>query len=209
MGASDGEPDQQPIHDEALSAFEVDATEVTVFAWWACVQAGRCTAPNTGADCNWGRPDREDNPVNCVDLAQSNAFCGWAGKRLPTEAEWEFAARGAEGRRYPWGDANPGAQLCWKRFDMAWGKVEGTCPVGTHLSGDTPTGIHDLAGNVWEWTSSRYCPYGAPSCTRNEIAIRGGSRGSSSNQSVRSTARSGLAPTERSSQVGLRCVKSI
>src|SRR5262249_22284856 len=107
--------------------------------------------------CNYGVPGRGDHPINCVDWLQADAFCKAYGKRLPTEEEWEWAARGgARGTTYPWGDEPPGKQVCWdgEGSELGKGSRQLTCAVGSHRAGDSPLGIHDLAGNVWEWTSS-------------------------------------------------------
>jgi formylglycine-generating enzyme required for sulfatase activity len=136
-----------------------------VAAYASCVRCGPCSSAATTADwptipddvrakrsvsCNGGRTDRHDHPVNCVDWEQSGVFCRAQGKRLPTDEEWEWAARGeGQGRTYPWGNAAPDLQVCWS------GKQErdGTCAVGSFPEGDAPGGIHDLAGNVSEWTT--------------------------------------------------------
>lgn len=139
-----------------VQPFLLDVTAVTVAAYEACARAGRCTAPQSGGDCNWGRADRMKHPVNCVDWQQAMAYCAAVGKRLPTEEEREWAARGAErGTKYPWGDDEPRNQLCWDGGDVrrrAGGL--GTCEVGGFPKGDSPQGLKDLAGNVWEWTST-------------------------------------------------------
>jgi formylglycine-generating enzyme required for sulfatase activity len=101
--------------------------------------------------CNGARRDRLDHPVNCVDWAQSSTYCRAVGKRLPTEQEWEWAARGGDqSRAYPWGYRAPASQLCWSGAE----KRMSTCSVGSFPAGDALGGIHDLAGNVGEWTST-------------------------------------------------------
>jgi formylglycine-generating enzyme required for sulfatase activity len=168
-----GEP-TGPLHDvvtyHSVDPFLLDVTEVTAAAYGACVAAGRCRSAETvewdaitRADratysqyCNRQRADRADHPANCVDWGQAAAYCAWAGKRLPSEAEWEWAARdGERGTRYPWGSAPPGERACWngEGSDAVAGRRAGTCPVGSHPAGDSPAGAKDLAGNVWEWTS--------------------------------------------------------
>jgi formylglycine-generating enzyme required for sulfatase activity len=200
MGSKDGYADERPVHKVDVAAFEMDETEVTVAAYKACVDAGKCTAPNTDGLCNWGKPDRDRHPVNCVDWEQSKAFCEWAGKRLPSEEEWEYAARGKEGRNNPWGNDELGGQLCWKRS-------EGTCVVGSHPSGDTPTGLKDMAGNVWEWTSSGYSEdYNKNRAISIRVA-RGGSWGYGYALVLRSSHRSGYEPPARNADLGLRCAR--
>lgn len=131
-----------------MKPFCLDLTEVTVDAYAACVASGTCTAPKaSGAFCNWGASGKGNHPINCVAWSQATAFCSAEHKRLPTEEEWVWAARGGNrgAYAYPWGNAEPRAQLCWKRVD------EGTCAVGSFAAGDNPWGVHDLAGNVSEW----------------------------------------------------------
>jgi formylglycine-generating enzyme required for sulfatase activity len=140
-----------PRTNVVVSSFWIDSSEVTVGHFRECVELAACTRPDTGGDCNFStdREDREQHPVNCVDHAQARDFCYWAAKRLPTEEEWEFAARGpgASPRTFPWGEADPLDRVCWQRSD-------GTCPVGSFPAGDTPLGISDMAGNVRELTST-------------------------------------------------------
>jgi formylglycine-generating enzyme required for sulfatase activity len=154
-------------HTVTVAPFSIDKTEVTVAQFAACVRVGACTPPrfpagtcksSKSADCaqdcniNLG-PAFAQHPMNCVTWAAATAFCRWAGKRLPTEIEWERAARGGDGRRYPWGKALPGKQLCWNHSDV---RVDKTCPVGAFPAGASPYGVLDMAGNVEEWTSTSY-----------------------------------------------------
>src|SRR5205085_165588 len=125
---------------------------------WRSWKSGSCTAPNTGGACNWGS-GRDDHPVNCVDWNQASAFCKWAGGRLLSEEEREYVASGgSEARTYPWGNDEPGARVCWdgEGSDAGKGNRKTTCPVGSHKAGDSKWGVHDLAGNVYDWTSSDY-----------------------------------------------------
>ena len=102
-----------PPHTVELAAYELDVTETTVAQYRACVDAHGCDAEKLNAHdtCNWGKTGKDDHPVNCVDWNQAEAFCKWAGKRLPTAEEWEAAAHGSTGYRYPWGNDAPGSQL--------------------------------------------------------------------------------------------------
>ena len=134
------------IHDQksvTLPSFCMDRTEVTVIAYKACVDAGICTTPGPG---NWGKRGKDNHPINSVSWFQASAFCKWNGKRLPSEEEWEYAARGNLPSEYPWGNDPPEGRAC---FPDA-----GTCPVGSYPSGDSPFGVKDMSGNVWEWTTS-------------------------------------------------------
>jgi formylglycine-generating enzyme required for sulfatase activity len=138
-----------------VEAFQLDVTEVTVGAYEACVSAGRCQPPGTGGECDWGKPGRQSRPVNCVEWSQANAYCDFVGKRLPTEDEWEWAAGGADRKTtYPWGNERPANRVCWDGPGNER-KARGfytTCDVGAFPAGDSPQGVKDLAGNVWEWT---------------------------------------------------------
>ncbi len=117
---------------------------------------------------------RSNHPINCVDWNQANAYCTSVGKRLPTEEDWEYAARGTAGNEYPWGNTPaPSNQLCWNGTgnDLGQGNRRSTCPVGSYPAGNTPLG---LAGNVWEWTSSGYsADYSAARDTASRV-FRGG-----------------------------------
>jgi formylglycine-generating enzyme required for sulfatase activity len=184
----------------------VDTTEVTVDAYTACVRAGRCSADHLGEwstdgakftkdpKCNYGVAGRGNHPINCVDWQQAESYCHAEGKRLPSEEEWEWAARGAtQARVYPWGGDAPAAQLCWSGVQ----KREGTCAVGSFAQGDAPGGIHDLAGNVWEWTSSSWDA---------DHVYRGGSWHSEVATHPRAAERSRGSAPYRLYFVGFRCV---
>jgi formylglycine-generating enzyme required for sulfatase activity len=219
MGAADGEgsDDERPIHLVAVAAFCMQTTEVTVAAYAACVSAGGCTAAVENEDsrlglleddgCNAGKAEHTNHPVNCVDWEQSVAYCRWLGGRLPTEEEWEYGARGTDGRTYPWGNDAPSSQLCWRRAEGELSKWLGTCAVGSFSSGDSPFGLHDMAGNVWEWTSSRYCPYGNPSCADPYRVIRGGDWIRHAPSYYRATTRGWASDSGGSFGVGIRCAR--
>jgi formylglycine-generating enzyme required for sulfatase activity len=208
MGSADGQDAEKPAHRMTVASFALDVTEVTVGAYEACVQGGGCSQPGTDQFCNWGQSGKSRHPINCVDWNQATAFCSWARKRLPTEEEWELAARGTEGRTYPWGAAGPGNQLCWKGSGAS-----GTCEVGSHASGATPTGLQDMAGNVWEWTSSQKCPYTSSGYDMNKCdsvrISRGGGWGSGDAAWVRGALRNAHAPAYRNGGVGFRCARAL
>lgn len=163
----DHEKDQLPAHCMQVASFYLDRTEVTVSAYRQCVKAGSCQASDssekcsmtTGTQpgckaCNWGKPDHDNHPINCVSWDQATHFCNWLGRRLPTETEFEYAMRGPQSSQYAWGNDQPisNKQLCYQQL------AEGTCPVAQFpptLRGQLdPNGVFDLGGNVWEYTSS-------------------------------------------------------
>jgi formylglycine-generating enzyme required for sulfatase activity len=138
--------DEKPQHTVTLSAFEIDKTEVTQDQYAACVASKACSPPECDWDCT-----KADYPATCVERAQAQSFCAWAGKRLPTEAEWEKAARGTDGRIYPWGNDAPD---CSHANLAGCGDV--AQPVGSHPNGASPYGALDMAGNVVEMVSDWY-----------------------------------------------------
>lgn len=158
MGArGEGEGDERPMHAVTLEAFDLDETEVTNEDYARCVRARVCTAPDPrsatlnhyGNDQRFRRPRQ---PVSSIDQGQARRYCHWVGRRLPTEAEFERAARGDDGRRFPWGNDRPTRE----HAVFSQGVTE---DVATHPLGRGPYGHHDLTGNVWEWSSDRYDPF--------------------------------------------------
>ena len=166
MGSETGQSDERPPRDVWIDAFQIDRFEVSVSEYADCVREGGCGRPYSGGAafvmdfestfCNWGNPQRQNHPMNCVNWFEAKAFCGWAGKRLPREAEWEKAARGTDGRTYPWGDEQPD---CDRAVIDAGGDGCGrdsTWPVGSKPMGASPYGVEDMSGNVWEWVEDWY-----------------------------------------------------
>src|SRR5580692_1933085 len=165
MGSDAQDARFSPAHKVDVAAFEMDKTLVTNAAYKACMDAGGCTKPRKQEShpelCNLEATGKDNHPANCIPHAEAEAYCKWAKKRLPTEEEWEYAARGSEGRMWPWGDTEPtDDQVCYKRGEMPGPprrerlKLQGTCEVGTHPSSNTPLGLQDMAGNTEEWTSN-------------------------------------------------------
>lgn len=140
--------DEKPMRTVFVSAFEIDVTEVNQEQYGACVASGDCDPPMCEWDC-----ERTSNPASCVTWDQAKMFCAWAAKRLPTEAEWEKAARGTDGRKYPWGNEEPTCE----RANMT-GCGEKAAAVGSHPDGASPYGVHDMAGNQVEMLSDWYDP---------------------------------------------------
>jgi formylglycine-generating enzyme required for sulfatase activity len=206
---SDEREDERPVHAVAVASFCMDLTEVTVAAYAACVSRGACTRPEDGPPrCNGAKADRQDHPINCVDWDQASTYCKAQDGRLPTEEEWEYAARGgSRGRRYPWGDEPPGNQLCWvgESSEQKQGRGAVSCPVGEHPAGDSAQGLHDMAGGVWEWTSSHYCPYQDARCNNEDYVIRGGGWADSRPALVRAASRLTMAGSLVTYDVGVRC----
>jgi sulfatase modifying factor 1 len=153
--------------------------------------------------CNEGITDRGEHPMNCVSADQASAFCRAQDKRLPTEEEWEWAARaedrvppwGNKVRNFPWGNDLPASQLCWSRPLPR----DGTCKVGSFPDGDTPDGIHDLAGNVQEWTSS--------SAEGGYRVYRGSSWRGKYATDLYVAGRLWASPQARGAWLGFRCAK--
>jgi formylglycine-generating enzyme required for sulfatase activity len=212
VGATDLS-DASPVHEVSLNAFSIDRTEVTVTQYAQCVDAGVCTPPRglttyEGAFCTWSnRRALPAHPVNCVDWHQASQFCQWSGKRLPIEEEWEYAARGGDFRKYPWGNDDPQrGSLCWDRGGSTY-----TCPVASVPTDVGPSGVYDLAGNVEEWTASRYCPYSNPTCGAERVVIRGGNSGFRSYgpflDQVRTARRRPASPNSYDQNKGFRCAK--
>lgn len=214
MGSNEGYYNHKPLHEVTLPSFEMDDTEVTVAAYQACVRAGACSpaASKCCTSCNWSEPGREQHPINCVEWTQARAYCEWVGKRLPVEEEWEYAARGPDGRSYPWGEADPGGQLCWNGEGNDAGKRNrhSTCVVGSYPA-DSPFGLHDMAGNVSEWTSTEYCDSYAEerNCCEARV-VRGGAWHCDRADGILVTGRGGsFKPSDEHSSVGFRCARSL
>jgi len=211
-----------------LSPFSIDRVEVTVAAWRACVQAGACSpAPLAVADERFLKPNL---PITSVTWGEAAAYCGWRGARLPTEAEWERAARGTDGRVWPWGNVLKPNAFNHGRFaapddagsdfialirpDASDGATF-LSPVGAHPDGASPDGIYDMAGNVMEWTADYYRPESPQSSSvvnphGPDAGAMRSLRGGSWRQPpffARTSYREAAAPDTRSTEVGFRCVR--
>lgn len=211
MGDPDGLPGERTVHRETVAPFCMDATEVTVAGYAACVAKKRCfarTEDSQGSDayCGWKKAGADDRPINCATWADADDYCRWAGKRLPTEAEWEYAARGVEGRAYPWGSAAPSLDVCWNRVRNNKGfpsdYADSTCPVGRDGGDRTPQGISDLGGNVSEWTATLSRDPGVAPGAR---IIRGGAWSSTDARFLRAAHRHAEPSTVRHDSLGFRC----
>jgi formylglycine-generating enzyme len=209
--------DEQLVHPVTIAEFEMVKTEVTVQQYRVCVDAGHCSEPDIDTYCNWGQCDRDDHPINCVDWDQARDFCTFVGGRLPTEAEWEYAARsGGKDITYPWGDEEA---TCERAImdDGAVGCGQGrTWSVCSKPAGNSDQGLCDLVGNVWEWTEDCWHDSynGAPSdgsawvdnCEKPARVVRGGSWYVDSPYFLRAAHRGWVVSTLRRFYLGFRCV---
>ncbi len=213
MGNESGTAEEKPVHQVHLSSFQIDRYEVTVGEYRDFVASTKhqtsAEAANEPITRTWrvdDIPSRWENPVRFVSWWDSDAYCRWKGGRLPTEAEWEYAARGTDGRLYPWG------------FDFDPSRVPSgdTAPVGFY-NGPSPFGVYDMSGNVWEWTDDWFDPtfYGSspvdnphPPRVTDQKTIRGGGFNSTP-QDLMVTRRIHNFPTTYHPDVGFRCVYGI
>jgi formylglycine-generating enzyme required for sulfatase activity len=204
MGSPDGvgSAAEHPQHRVSVAAFAMDVTEVTVADYARCVSAGACSQANAdNGFCNYGKSDKASHPINCVDWSQATAYCGWAGKRLPTEEEWEYAARGTDGRTFPWGFSAPSGRLCWDRYKSK----QGTCAVGSFPP--ALFGLRDMAGNVAEWTSNHYSGGQDKNGAIELRRARGGTWRVDSAALVRAAEIYTNLRAYRGSDVGFRCAR--
>jgi formylglycine-generating enzyme required for sulfatase activity len=218
MGSTSASTTELRAHSVSVGPFDIDVTEVTVAAYKACVAANACTPATEDKDgsqdmCTWFQRNPA-LPINCISPPQGEDFCKWAGKRLPTEAEWEFAARGTDGRLYAWGSDAPLDQLCWSgasKFKTTTRGQVNTCPVSSHPLDRSPFGALDMAGNVSEWTSSGFCDFNPEPCAPSPgmRVHRGGNHFDTGPEMVRATYRIREAALWGYTQVGARCARSV
>ena len=209
---------EMPMHSVVLDSFWIDQTEVTFGQYQQCLNAGECDALGCPEESQEGS---EYYPAVCVTWGQAAAYCEWADARLPTEAEWEYAARGLDRRRYPWGDDLEGTYLnyCDKNCDLRKRDEEfddgyvGSAPVGSYPLGASWVGALDMAGNVWEmvadWNGEyppekQVNPAGPP--TGGRKVARGGSWHASPDH-VRSALRTHMGPDDSVDHAGFRCAQ--
>lgn len=218
MGSSISEH-EGPLRQVYVDDFWIDEMEIVVVQYSDCVADGACSEPESGSNCNWHTPGRDNHPINCVTWFQAKEFCSWSGGRLPTEAEWEKATRGTSGQTYPWG--NVPAPNC-KHVVMADYGVGGpgcgtgsTMEVGSRPLSTSPYGAQDMAGNVSEWVADRFGPYN-PEETNNPRGeetgalrvLRGGSWEHSNTSFLRAAYRVGAPPSIGLTFAGFRCVRT-
>lgn len=209
MGSNRGEINEQPIQTLYLASFYMDKYEVTNAQYRACVSVKVCDPP--GDTTYYQNAGYTDHPVTFVDWYMAEAYCVWRGARLPTEAEWEKAARGIQEVAYPWGDT---IDCSYTNYRGENGHCVGdSLPVGSYESGKSVFGIYDLAGNVLEWVSSAYADYPYdPNDGREGLnisslrVIRGGSWNNKETE-VRTTTRAWAIPSRAEFDFGFRCAK--
>ena len=238
------EADEIPGRMTWVDGYRIDETEVTVEQYAACVAAGACKAdgvklsrpkgkgpPRPSEYCNWKESGREKHPMNCVTWYEAGDYCRWLGGRLPSEDEWERAARGLSIRRYPWGEAEPeegdmpvanlaDGHLAKLKASMEGieGYVDGhaaTAPVGSYPAGRSALGALDMAGNVWEWTKTAYEPYlgnhdtGVAALARGDTPVIRGGSWTNLAQRVRCANRADCVPWARDPAMGFRCAADL
>jgi eukaryotic-like serine/threonine-protein kinase len=257
MGSSDPTFDLwKPPHKVTIDTFCIDINEVTAGDYKACSDIGECQRPDPIPDypktsnisdeqhwanrkvvaefCNFGKEDRARHPINCVSWEFSDGYCKYKKARLPTEAEWEYAARGSDGRKYPWGE-EPGDHLHMNAAGPEYTKWEkehsfkptprmfetddgfvGTAPVGSFLKGKTKFGANDFIGNVWEWTGDWFEVYKAEEATNptgvpagERKAIRGGGFNGGNWLWLNPAFRYHQLATASAPGIGFRCAMSL
>lgn len=245
MGSDNGDSDEKPVHSVTLDSFWIDRTEVTDAAFKKFVADTRYrtdaekigsgyvfdASKNTWNDtqgADWQHPrgpgsnlnGRDDHPVVLVSWNDANAYCQWTGGQLPTEAQWEYAARGPQNYTYPWGNTFQGTQLnfCDKNCSLTYADktvddgYADIAPVGSYPSGISWVDALDLAGNVWEWVHDWYGPYSAalqanptgPNSGTYRV-LRGGSWSAPGGDARTANRATGL-PVNRRTNIGFRCV---
>jgi formylglycine-generating enzyme required for sulfatase activity len=198
MGSNDGEEDEGPARKVYVDSFWIDQTEVSTTQYHRCVAEKGCLLPDqlsSATRASYYLTDGYENyPVVFVNWRSANAYCAWAGGRLPSEAEWEKAARGTDGRKYPWGNTSPDSSRM--NFNN---QVGDTTPVGSYSAGASPYGALDMSGNVWEWVGDMF--------NAQYMGHRGGSWDFGA-LAARSANRGGDKPDSAYYNLGFRCANS-
>jgi formylglycine-generating enzyme required for sulfatase activity len=224
MGDDEAEDDhEKPAHEVNVPTFEITRSEITVLQYSECYGEGICTEPEIGSRFNWEVNENVAHPVNGVTWEMAVAFCSFVEARLPSEAEWEYAARsGGQDLVYPWGDQTPTCDYCvMNEGGMGCGEM-GTWPGCSMSGGHTEHGLCDMTGNVYEWIADYwYDTYiGAPSDGSAwdtplfpeyaERVLRGGGYQDPADHSIlRTTGRIGRNESESQPDLGFRCARDV
>ncbi len=239
MGSESGPADEQPSHYVTQRwPFALDRTEVSVADFGACVRVGVCSAPApmTASDplesdlhCNWAKETQEKHPMNCVDWNAARRYCEWAGKRLPTEAEWEYAARGTSEGDFVWGAKWPPPADVGNFADESSRELQGDGAVLSgytdHFATTSPVrasrtntfGVIGMSGNVQEWVEDAYSPtayvkgesFEPLLTTGTDRVVRGGSWRTGTRDGLRAATRTSQPPSWRSTALGFRCAMTL
>jgi formylglycine-generating enzyme required for sulfatase activity len=212
-----GDEDEQPAHRVSINSFRMDRYETTNAMYEAFAKATERAAPHRWV--NGAYPEgKADHPVVYVDWHDADAFCRWAGKRFPTEAEWERAARGTDARRFPWGNDFSTSKANTPQYWLTKHEPGNTMPAGSFPQGRSPEGLEDMAGNVYEWVADWYQPYPGNTVAnvhygvKNKV-LRGGSwydclsYGCGLSSPVYN--RSRFAPEIKNKGFGFRCAQDV
>lgn len=210
IGSKYGALDEQPVHEVCLDAFWIGQTEVTNNEYRSCVDAGQCSPPHRLT--YYGSPDYADHPVVYIDWRQARDYATWVGGVLPTEAQWEYAARGPDSWEYPWGETFD-CQLANIGGSSSCDGYSSSAPAGNFTGGASWVGALDMSGNVWEWTSTAYrdYPYRVddgredPDDPEAQRVVRGGSWATRSG--ARAAYRNWYIPNFRELNIGFRVVR--
>lgn len=226
MGSDNGEPDERPVHQVFLDSYYIDQYEVTNASYRECISAKACDVPNSRIYFDYSR--YAQYPVTYVSWNMARTYCEWRGARLPTEAEWEKAARGTGGSIYPWGNIFDGSYVnfCDSNCSDSWADRYSNdgyakiSPVGSYPKGVSPYGAYDMAGNVWEWVSDWYSatyyteypmnnwPPNPTGPNEGEIRVIKGGAWISKSEGVRSAVRDRIFTTFYGDRFGFRCAYS-
>ncbi len=210
MGSNERWDDEAPEHISSTNAFHMDLNEVTNSDYKKFVVATQQVAPYHWPEGNSPK-GKEQHPVVYVSWFDASNYCKWAGKRLPTEQEWEKAARGQDGLIYPWGN-----QWSLDKSNHPYKHSTGTEPIGSYPEGRSPYGLNDMSGNVWEWVDSFYLPHPGNPVTRAEYGkdkrvLKGGSwfdcLSYGCGLSAPTFNRSFFTPEVKNNSFGFRCAK--
>jgi formylglycine-generating enzyme required for sulfatase activity len=225
MGYAEGQEDELPVHEVNVPTFEMARTEITAIQYSDCVTNGPCAEPATGSRLNWQEPGKIYHPINGVTFVDAETFCAFVGGRLPSEAEWEYAAR-SQGLDliYPWGSDPPDCDYCIMNEDEEeMGCDEGgTWQVCSKPAGHTEQGLCDMSGNVYEWMADWYYNTysGAPTDGSawdvipydgyTDRTIRSGSyRETAEITALRTSGRLGYSQTGSEPDLGFRCARDV